>query len=95
MSTQTHPNPLRFEIKNFKDVSYFLNYLFSCGINFHPDKDFDEYLGADQNPVFDETQIGNLDDSLEDVWNLCLKTDVDIYSIAIYAWDTYVANPAN
>lgn len=73
-------------IKSVEDVKTFFHHLVDeRKVNFHPDDDFADYICyKDNTPTFTEEEVRKYNRLMDESFDVCEKTGVDIYGIG---WD--------
>lgn len=71
-------------IKSIDDVKIFFNQLLIEEINFHPDSDFNDFINLETLEVtFSKDDAEQLNNVMNDCFEICEKEGEDIYEIAL------------
>ena len=68
---------------NSKGIEQFFTHLCEDRIAFHPDNDFNDYVGHNDKPTFTKAEAKVLNQYMDKCFDFCQANDIDIYSIAI------------
>ena len=71
-------------MKTVDDVRDFFEELKQQGVNFHPDDNFNNYVNIETGqPSFSAAQAAELNDKLDQAFEVCEAADVDIYELCL------------
>ena len=71
-------------MKTIDDVRDFFEELKQQGVNFHPDDNFNNYVNVETGqPSFSTAQAAELNDKLDQAFEICEAEGVDIYELCL------------